>query len=237
MKSFIISILIASAVFLSGCTEDLSVTDPLSNSSELSERILGEWNLAGAKLTFDNSGNFSYTYDLYPFDLNTTVTQTGKYEIIDSVLILKTSKWDFSNPENISSISIVPGYFEISFINGILSLLRVDVFTKEENNKTDLLGTWKMVRWVYHKVSTPELTEYTGRQEEFYNFVSKDSAYHGWNYLDKTKWHNPNWIINYEYKPPDIIIPGPGIYNTEVKFKNGKMYWYRKSYSIGLAKN
>lgn len=237
VKSLILSALIASALFIIGCSEEASVSDPLSNYPEYAERILGEWNLGSSKMTFDKNGNFTNTFGMQPFDMNTTVIQTGKYEIIDSVLILKPTKWDFSNPEIIEGLSIVQSYYEISFTNNVLTLLPVELFTKVENDKTELLGTWKTIKWVYHKVSTPELIEYAGREEVFYEFLSKDSAYHGYKYLDETKWDNPNWKINYEYNPPDIIIPGPGIYNRTVEFKNGKMYWYNKFNTLSLTKN
>ena len=219
--------LLSTALFLISCSDGSTVVEPFSNNPEFSSKIIGNWDFGSSKLTFTKYGDFTSTYKSLSFE--STVTQSGKYEIVDSVLILKTAKWVFSNPENIVSISIIPMYYEINFINDELTLKPVRVFTKEEDNKTNLLGNWKMIEWVYHKVSSPKLIEYVGRQEVFYNFISQDSLYYGWNYLDAVQWDNPSWKINYEYNPPDITIPGPGIYNTVVKFKNGKMYWYDKS--------
>lgn len=224
--------------FIVSCTEDSTIVEPFSNNPEFSAKIIGVWNFGSSRMTFDKYGKFTNTYKMYPQNaLETTVTQSGKYEIVDSLLILKTDKWEFSNPENIKDISIVPIYYEIDFINNGLTLKSVRVFTKEGDNKTNLLGDWKMVEWVYHKVSSPKLIEYVGRQEVFYNFISQDSLYNGWKYLDGTQWANPSWKINYEYTPPDITIPGPGIYNTVVVFKNGKMYWYDKGSLPKMYKN
>lgn len=237
MNKNILKILLCALVLIS-CSDKTSLLDPIidnpiipiPNNSVFIKNIYGSWQSGTTKISFDSSQNFIKSWPLTDSPTNTLsmVTQKGKYEIVDSVLILKTNEWLFSNPGAIKGIAIVPVYYEIDFSNGKMIQHQVRVLTKEDNNAKELQGVWKMIYWIYEKETTPKYVEYIGRQEESYNFFSGDSVSCDWNYLDGTPFPTAQWRWKYTYNPPLINIVPPIIENDTVKFKHGKMYWYRK---------
>jgi hypothetical protein len=235
----LITFLIPLVVIFISCSDDENVVEPYSNNPELSKKIVGTWEYGDTELRFNDYGLFTKRNRMYDYtndSLRSVVTQFGTYEIIDSLLILKTERWQFSHPDRIRGISIVPIYAEISFSDGVMIYDPVYAFTKENSKKESLLGKWKMTQWVYHKITEPKVIEYTGRQELYYNFVSSDSMYTWRRLLSPSEFKDYHWKSSYQYSPPYITLPGDGIYDARVKFKNDKMYWYVKDNPVTYSK-
>jgi hypothetical protein len=226
MKKKILLLITLQTFFIISCSEHL--VSPIY--SELSNEIIGSWKNQNIQISFDKNYNFTESLKIIDFGFSgedLIITRSGKYEIIDSVLILKANSWIFSNPELIKGgISIVPYYDEINFIDGKLIRRPVYVFSTSGSNKKELKGEWKMVQWCYHKTDTVYNIEYAGIEETFYDFLNSDTVLYGWKYLDGNPFENPSWETNYQYNPPKLTIPGPSFYNMIVEFKKSKMYWY-----------
>lgn len=228
MKTTLILISILTLLQLYGCSEEDVIVEPKINIPESSANIIGVWESGTTKYTFSENGDYNKYWALktYPDVIYSYVNESGKYEIVDSVLILKSDRWSFSNPESMIGISIIPTYNKIGFNDGKLILKRVRVFIKENGDNTKLLGTWKMLIWPYHKTSSPNKVEYYGRQEEYYNFFSSDSVLYGNKYLDGTPFTESTLKFDYHYEHPLINIFATSISDNTVEFKEGKMYWF-----------
>ncbi len=206
---------------------DGSIFNPTNRYDELAAKTIGHWQSGTSTLSFSGNGDFTEAYDLHLYENNKLrVIQKGKFEIVDSVLILKTVSWSFSNQELVDQgLSIVPWYKEIKMLKDVMIVQPVMMFTKESGSVTELAGKWKMPKWAYH--STPDYKAAVC-QEVYYDFSSPDSVRYGWVYLDPCPFPDPNFKTPYQYEPPFIDVHGPSIYDTLVKFKNNKMYWYSK---------
>jgi hypothetical protein len=225
MKKYFAFLLI-SILFIS-CSEK-NADEIIVDDSVLLTQIIGTWrsytyvitcfpDLTFIDTVFQQKSNNQILEPYY--------SRSGKFEILDGVLFLKTEKWDlFNSAEN--GISIVPVQSEISITGNILYRKSVDVLESTKGTKSEIWGSWKNTRWVYHTNRDAGIT-YTGRQEYYYDF-SKDSTLvvYGWKYLDGTPWTNPEFRSEFKYQPPYLSLSGPSDYNMTVVFKFEKMFWY-----------
>lgn len=237
MKNFWLPILIILSLFLS-CSENIN--EPISNDdSELISNIIGTWSTNTYKVT--HFSNLTFEDTSFFFDDNSQVfkprySRNGTFEISDSVLYLKTNHWIFFDSSFIANgISIVPTESEISISGNVLYKKPVDVLDNVEGNESEIWGSWKNIKWTYHKSGSAANIVYEGRQEYYYKFYKDSSTViYGWKYLDGNPWSNPEFKSEFKYIPPLLDLYGPGEYDLRVVFKNGKMYWYRNFPAIQL---
>jgi len=208
------------------------------DDSGLSTQIIGTWRSDEYIITCFQDLTFIDT--LFQKESNTQIlepfySRSGKFEIHDGVLFLKTEKWDlFNSAEN--GISIVPVQSEICIQGNILYSKSVNVLESTDGTKTEIWGSWKSIRWVYH--NNPNVnTTYTGKQEYYYEF-SKDSTkvVYGWKYSDGTPWTNPEFKSEFKYQPPYLSLYSSSDYNMIVVFKFEKMFWYQNYPVLELYK-
>ena len=234
LSLFIIFIFLLSYCSVNDSNEPINLED-----SQLVLNILGKWSNDFYNISFSPNYFFNdthYRHDPITQELKPIYSRTGNFEIINSILYLKTNEWTFHDSSFISrGISIVPNYSEIELTGDVLLKKSVIVLDNVEGNDTDIWGMWKYVIWSFHKSFSPENITYSGRQEYYYKF-DKDSSNvaYGWKYLDGNPFNNPDFNSDFDYNPPILNLFGPGDYNLTVRFKYNQMYWYYDTPPIEL---
>jgi len=237
MKKYYI-ILLLTALFLS-CSEK-NENEIIVEDSELLTQIFGTWKNDDYKITY--FPDLTFTDTLFQKS-NTNISEplysrNGKFEILDGVVYLMTENWIFIDSSFIENgISIVPVQAAITIKGNILYEQSVNVLENTKGTKTEIWGSWKNTRWVYHNNPYTKIS-YTGRQEYYYIF-SKDSskAVYGWKYLDGSPWTSSEFRSEFKYRHPYLSLYGPSEYNMRVEFKFDKMFWYQDYPVLELYKN
>jgi hypothetical protein len=237
VKKYYIFLLI-SILFLS-CSEK-NENEIIVDDSELLTQIIGTWKSDEYIITY--FPDLTFTDTLFHQKSNAQISEplysrNGKFEILDGVVYLMTEHWIFIDSSFIENgISIVPVQAKISIKGNILYEQSVNVLENTKGTKTEIWGSWKNTRWVYHNNPGTKIS-YTGRQEYYYVFTKDSSkAVYGWKYLDGTPWTNSEFRSEFEYRPPYLSLYGPSEYNMRVEFKFEKMFWYQDNPVLELYK-
>jgi hypothetical protein len=226
-------------MLLLSCSNKLEIVEPtyFTPTGNVVTDIIGTWKSKRVNLTLNKDGSFtkrmpitSLLFTKPPKEITLTVlTETGKYEIIDSVIYFKTTNFSFY-PDTLKDISIRHYQYKVRFQNGQMLLQHIQVLTKTDNSTTCLNGTWQVTDWVYDKITNNGKIEYTGREITSYNFFSSDSLIYHSSEPDNSPFCDFEMRASYTLNFPIISIPVGSVMDDTLIFKHEKMYWCKNYY-------
>ncbi len=245
MKTLIYLLSIFLFVLLQSCSFENPV-NPID--SQLEQNLIGTWKGSqGYSITFYRDGTFiDTTYSEGRTDSSyinyARIVRKGQYSINNSILNLINfyfSKIDTKAKE--IGYEIYELGYQISFEQGILIMIPVEILKSLESINTQLYSKWKY-KGYYSSIKVNndgDIFKTNGKVDEIYNFKKDSSIYnYSQNFLSGAYDTLGAFTqsLDYNYQKPYLNLPDASDYRILVKFLNGKMYWYFTNYIKHLTK-